>query len=156
MVTKTNTVKKVKSVALQPLYPRPINPIMDWAKDFIDFEQNDTKLAPPIEMQQTGLLKGQPWARVWHNYAFNNYSDYLKYLTGDFLEEFTDDVGTKRQIENFEPVGTIKQIDQSVRTTDGREIITDAIASQFWGGTWSWDGLTTGISSFKKTHLPTA
>lgn len=135
---------------------RPVNGVFNWATDYIDTEQDETKLAPPVEIMQSGLLRRQPWARVWHNYTLNNISTYLKYLTGDFCEETIDNLGNKRQVENFEPIGTVKNIDQSLRTSAGVDTLTDITAAQFWGGVWDWDKKITGVSTFKKLALPTA
>tara|TARA_R110002072_G_scaffold48683_6_gene133051 strand:+ start:277 stop:594 length:318 start_codon:yes stop_codon:yes gene_type:complete len=78
-----------------------------WCLDDLDPNGNLLKVAPPTELAQTGLLVGQPWARVWHNYAFNNTGAYTKFIDEEILKvggcvtfrtslapDFTEWVGT--------------------------------------------------------------
>lgn len=126
--------------------------IFEWSKDFYDSEGNRTKSnAIPPELEQTGLVVGEPWARVWHNQAMFNFSQYHKWVTGQYVEEKNESGGVT-QVENFEPVGTIK----IVATARG---FTVANAATYWGGTWTKTTDTIGgIASdvFQKTALAVA
>jgi len=105
----------------------PTEPIFVWATDTLDGLGNPTKAAPPPEQQQTGLVVGQPWPRLWLNYAHNNHAQYIKYLVE-------------------EPVGTVKMV------TTGTIVDPDAQ----WGGTWSTTTDTVGtvaVDVFTKTAL---
>lgn len=97
---------------------RPTDDVFDWATDTNDGQGNPTKADPPLENKTTGLTVGQPWPRLWHNYAFNNIAAYLKHLAND-------------------PVGTVKI------TTQGA--IPNTTAE--WGGTWSTVADTIGATN---------
>lgn len=126
--------------------------IFTWSTDFYDAEGNRTKSSSiPPELEQTGLVVGEPWARVWHNQAMFNFGQYIKWLSGDYVVE-KDETGTVTQVENFEPVGTLKTVAQSRGFT-----VTDA--ALYWGGTWTRTTDTIGGVSahvFQKTALATA
>lgn len=106
---------------------RPSDDIFEWAEDAQDAFGNPTKTEPPAENQQTGLIVGQPWPRLWHNYALNNISNYLKHLADD-------------------PVGTVK-----ISVTQ----VLDPTAQ--WGGTWSEEsGVSLGtktVYTYEKTGV---
>lgn len=124
--------------------------IPSFAKDFFDTDGNRTKVEPPSEIQQTGLKIKQPFARIWHNRFFFVIFQYIKWISGDYVEE-TDLNGVKYQVENREPLGTVKTVAQSRGFTE-----TDA--STYWGGTWSRTTDTVGSVSvhvFEKTANPT-
>lgn len=126
--------------------------LFEWAKDFYDAEGNRTKSnSIPVELEQTGLVIGEPWARVWHNQAMFNFSQYIKWLNGQYVEE-KNELGVVTQVENFEPVGTVKMVAQS-------RDFTTANASTYWGGTWTRTAQTVGaipVHMFQKTALATA
>lgn len=126
--------------------------IFTWATDFYDAEGNRTKSSTiPPELEQTGLVVGEPWARVWHNQATFNFGQYIKWLSGEYVVE-KDETGTISQVENFEPVGTVKMVAQSRN-------FTTANASTYWGGTWTRTSQTVGaiaVHMFQKTALATA
>ena len=42
-----------------------------WATNEVDLNGELTKVSPPIELQQSGYVVGQPVARVWLNYQLN-------------------------------------------------------------------------------------
>lgn len=96
----------------------PTDDVLVWATDELDELGNPTKAEPPTENQQTGLVRGQPWPRLWHNYVLNNHGEYLKHL----IEE---------------PVGTVKITEQG--TTAPQDTIQ---AAAEWGGTWKVSTVT--------------
>lgn len=69
-----------------------------WAIDDQDPEGNDLKEIPAIEFQQTGLLKGQPFPRVWMNELFNNITEWIDHWRNE-------PVGTSILIRNAEAGG---------------------------------------------------
>lgn len=109
--------------------------VFKWAVLDTDGDGNPLKAFPPAEIYQTGLLKGEPWARLWHNQGFSNFSDWIQHLAG-----VSSDGGA-------EPIGTVKLVNN----------IVSIDASAIWGGTWVQRGTqTTGtITSkvFEKTAL---
>lgn len=124
--------------------------IFEWATDYFDADGGRVKTnVIPLELEHTGLLAGEPWARVWHNQALFNFGQYLRWLSGEYVEE-KNDAGLVTQVENFEPVGMIKMVDAS-------RAFTDVDANLFWGGTWTKQaGVTIGASTvdiFTKTAL---
>ena len=42
-----------------------------WCTDTTDPESNTLKVEPPQSIQDTGLLRNTPFARIWHNFYFN-------------------------------------------------------------------------------------
>lgn len=107
----------------------PTDGIFQWATDELDDLGNPTKAEPPPENQQTGLVRGQPWPRLWHNYAFNNHGAYLAHLIN-------------------EPVGTVKTTEQG---TAAPQNITEAAAE--WGGTWKLSTATVGAPSINLNYF---
>lgn len=69
-----------------------------WAIDDQDLNGNDLKEVPAIEFQQTGLLKGQPMARLWMNELFNNITNWIDHWSNE-------PVGTSILIRNAEAGG---------------------------------------------------
>lgn len=59
--------------------------VATWAIDDTDSNGDPTKVAPPASNIQTGLLRNQPWARVWHNYYMNNFGAYNDFLAQELL-----------------------------------------------------------------------
>lgn len=57
----------------------------EWCIDDTDSDGNILKASPPAEIIQTGLLVGQPWARVWHNEAINNFGEFNKFIATEVL-----------------------------------------------------------------------
>lgn len=105
--------------------------VFDWALDYYDEEQSITKDRPVPEISQTGLRVGEPWARVWHNFAMHNFSSYIKWLSGEYVEESDgttdiDGAAIFTQVENREPVGYIHIVAQ----TRG---FTTQDAADYWG-----------------------
>lgn len=101
--------------------------VFTWATDTLDNTGLPTKVEPDVEFKQTGILKQQPWPRLWLNYAFYNHGAYLEHLIN-------------------EPIGTVK-----IMTTG---TITDA--TDQWGGIWSKTTDTLGgisVDVFEKTSL---
>ena len=148
--------------------------IFEFAKDFNDSDGNRSKLSPPDEIIQTGLKVGEPWARVWLNNAHFNHGQYLLWLTGEAVVEKEEGLFNEpTQVENFEPVGTVKTINQTQRdtwygnlpndttpagkmkTALGSAEFTEALASEYWGGTWVRDNTTPTAVTFTKTELST-
>lgn len=92
--------------------------VFNWASDYYDEEESATKARPVVEIMATGLRKEEPWARVWHNHAFHNLSQYIKWLSGEYVKESDGSVDTEgaaifTQVENREPVGYIHIVAQS-------------------------------------------
>lgn len=92
--------------------PRPVDPVVEWALDNVDQLNNPTKEIIPPEFQQTGTRPNEPWVRVWMNYMFNNFSEYLKYLADD-------------------PVGAVRMV-----KAGSDEPQTNSAAEETWGGKW--------------------
>lgn len=105
---------------------RPTEPVMDWALDELDANNNPIKELPPTEFQQTGTLLDQPWVRIWMNYMFNNILGYIKHLADD-------------------PVGTIKLMTIASNWSEQD-------AADNWGGTWNRSVVATH-HAFDKTAL---
>ena len=112
--------------------------IFEWAILDVDSEGDPLKAMPPPEIYQTGLLAGEPWARLWHNKMGNNFSLWIQHLAG-----LSADGGA-------EPVHTVKYIDTAA-SLDETEV------SALWGGTWIQRGTqamgTTTVKVFQKTSL---
>ena len=51
-----------------------------WCTDTTDPEANLLKVAPPESVKDTGLLRGSPFARVWHNFYFGYLTTGLAWL----------------------------------------------------------------------------
>lgn len=60
--------------------------IDEFCRDANDPEGNALKVAPPIEISQTGFLKGTPVARVWLNYILNALTNNSKFVQDDLLK----------------------------------------------------------------------
>ncbi|XAO54247.1 hypothetical protein [Yersinia phage vB_YenM_P778] len=61
-------------------------PITSWATEDVDPSGQQTRAEPPLEVQRTGLLKGEPMGRQWFNYLFWNILENLRglaYASGD-------------------------------------------------------------------------
>lgn len=54
--------------------------LFQWATDEFDPDSNPTKIVPPDEVQQTGLLKDEPMGRQWFNYMMNALSRIVYHL----------------------------------------------------------------------------
>lgn len=54
--------------------------LFQWAVDEFDPDSNPTKIVPPDEVQQTGLLKDEPMGRQWFNYMMNALSRVVYHL----------------------------------------------------------------------------
>lgn len=94
--------------------PKPVDSVCKWAVDDYDQLNNPTKELIPTEFQQTGTRPNEPWVRVWMNYMFNNFSEYLSWLAN-------------------EPVGTVR----IVAVSDTHSVPQSrAEASAEWGGVW--------------------
>lgn len=61
-------------------------PFFSWATDALDVDDISTKLQPPIDIQNTGIVKGEPIARVWLNYMFNRLFTRLEPEVGDVIQ----------------------------------------------------------------------
>jgi len=59
--------------------------VFKWCLDENDPNGDLLKKPPPEEIIQTGLLVGQPFARLWHNYAFNNIGGFLAFIEDTVL-----------------------------------------------------------------------
>lgn len=124
--------------------------VFEWATDYYDAagQRLKTSVIPP-ELEHTGLLVGEPWARVWHNQAMFNFGQYIRWLSGEYVEE-KNGADAPSQVENFEPIGMIKMVDSS-------RGFTTQNAAAYWGGTWTVQtGVTLGASTvdiFTKTAL---
>ncbi len=108
--------------------------IFEWAILDTDGNGNPLKSRPPQEIYQTGLLAGEPWARLWHNYGFSNLSLWTQHLAG-----LSADGGA-------EPVGTIKM----GLTSENMNPVA------LWGGQWATTTDTVGgnaVDVFRKTAL---
>lgn len=132
--------------------------VFEWSTDFYDFQGSRTKFTPSEEIQRTGLKIGEPWARVWHNDAMFNFSQYAKWLSGDPVIERNSTSEKPIQVENFEPIGTVKVINQEVRVKfkdpNSGEFLTEFTvddARLFWGGTWE----KTDTGTFTKHSMDT-
>ena len=55
----------------------PENDLIHWATNDLDPDSNPTKLEPPDEVQDDGLLRREPMGRQWLNYIINNQSEYI-------------------------------------------------------------------------------
>lgn len=112
---------------------RPTN-IFKWSILDTDGDGNPLKSYPPSEVYQTGLLAGEPWARLWHNQAMSDFSEWIQHLAG-----ISTDGGA-------EPIGTIKMALTSANVDP----------AALWGGTWATTTDTIGGNAtdvFRKTHL---
>lgn len=94
--------------------PKPADSVCKWAVDEYDQLNNPTKELVPTEFQQTGTRPNEPWVRVWMNYMFNNFSEYLSWLADE-------QVGSVRMVQLS---------DQHVTPQNKAE------ASKEWGGSW--------------------
>ncbi len=132
--------------------------VFEWSLDYYDYDGNRTKTKPAPEIVRTGLHVREPWARIWHNSALFNYAQYIKWMSGEPVIERGATEGDLSQVENFEPVGTIKQINQTVRTAasdpNGGNFttFTTADAKLYWGGTWT-ESTSGDITTFTKTAI---
>lgn len=96
---------------------QPTFPVVNWATQENDSEGNPIKIQPPLEIQATGLLKGEPMGRQWFNYVLNNHSDWLKYLAGSVTLQ-TGIVGELRSFSVEQPT-LLTQGWQLVETVTG-------------------------------------
>lgn len=132
--------------------------VSEFATDFLDFEANRLKVKPVPEIVRTGLQVGEPIARVWVNDFLFNHGQYIKWLSGEPVIEKDGNQSLVVQVENFEPVGTIKAINQTVRQAASNpnggnfSTFTTADAALYWGGTWSSDS-GTPVETFTKTSI---
>lgn len=56
-----------------------------WCSDLNDPNGDALKVAPPAEIQQTGLLAGSPMARIWFNYYLNMLTGNIQFLQDEVL-----------------------------------------------------------------------
>lgn len=89
--------------------------VAQWCIDDQDSNGNPLKVAPPASVIQTGLLRNQPFARIWHNYYFNNFAEHIAFITEETLKvgtvlSFSD--GNAPDFNNF--VGTWTNIGSQV------------------------------------------
>lgn len=52
-----------------------------WCVDDQDSDGVPLKVIPPAPLIQSGLLRGQPFPRIWLNYYLNNLAENLNFLT---------------------------------------------------------------------------
>lgn len=96
---------------------QPTQPIVDWSTQENDSEGKPLKIMPPLELQATGLLKGQPFGRQWMNYILNSHSEWLKYVAGR-VDYSQGKVGELR-IFSMEQPDLVAKGWQLVRTVSG-------------------------------------
>jgi len=118
--------------------------IFRWSIEDNDPNGNPLKTFPPPEIVNTGLLEDEPWPRLWHNQAFNNYGLWIEHLAG-FATDHTGAATDGGAV----PVGMIKIVAQTAG-------ITAVNAGERWGGTWTRTTDTVGgvsVHVFEKTAL---
>lgn len=113
--------------------------IFKWCVLDTDVDGNPLKSYPPYEIYQTGLLPGEPVARLWYNQQVSDTSQWITFLSGN---DSTDG--------GIEPLGTIKVI-TTAAVTGGFD------PSTVWAGTWVNRGTDTlagvNVTIFEKTSL---